>query len=134
MSQRKGRRERPKPGGIRDLILIGSGKGGVGKTTVSINLALALSQRGRGVALLDADIYGPNVPLLLGVRRTQEVAGLAAYLPVLTSRPKKAKPEMPSFERFGLRLMSAGFLMAESQTAQIGSELMVGKLAESLLL
>ncbi len=125
--------ELPKPGGIGDLILIGSGKGGVGKTTVSINLALALSQKGRKVALLDADIYGPDVPLLLGVRRTQEAGRWAASLPVLTSRPENAKPEIPSFERFGLRTMSIGFLIAESQTAQIGSDLAVGQLAKSLL-
>ena len=57
-----------------DIILIGSGKGGVGKTTVSVNLALALAQADRQVALLDADIYGPDVALLMGLRRRKDAS------------------------------------------------------------
>ena len=57
--------------GIGRTLAIASGKGGVGKTTVSVNLALALAARGARVGLFDADIYGPNVPLMLGVRRDQ---------------------------------------------------------------
>ena len=53
--------------GIRDVVAVASGKGGVGKTTVAVNLALALSKRGNRVGLMDGDIYGPNVPLMLGV-------------------------------------------------------------------
>ena len=55
---------------IAHTLAIASGKGGVGKTTVSVNLALALAAGGARVGLFDADIYGPNVPLMLGVRRT----------------------------------------------------------------
>src|SRR5690606_35002214 len=54
--------------GVRNVIAVGSGKGGVGKTTVSVNLAVALAQRGSRVALLDGDVYGPNVPIMLGLQ------------------------------------------------------------------
>ena len=69
--------EQPKPPiqGVKNLIAVGSGKGGVGKTTVAVNLALALSQLGHKVGLLDADVYGPNVPLMLGVRDTPHAIG-----------------------------------------------------------
>ncbi len=80
--------------GVRNLIAIGSGKGGVGKTTISVNLALALAKLGHRVGLLDADVYGPNVPLMLGVEETPQALG-ERILPI---------------ERHGLRLMSMGFI------------------------
>src|SRR6185295_8484906 len=54
--------------GVRNVIAVGAGKGGVGKTTVAVNLALALSQAGSRVAVIDGDIYGPNVPIMLGIQ------------------------------------------------------------------
>jgi ATP-binding protein involved in chromosome partitioning len=88
--------EQPKPPipGIRNLIAVGSGKGGVGKTTVAVNLALALAHLGHKVGLLDADVYGPNVPLMMGIRDTPHAAG------------DRIRP----LEQHGIRLMSMGFL------------------------
>jgi ATP-binding protein involved in chromosome partitioning len=80
--------------GVRSLIAVGSGKGGVGKTTVSVNLAVALARLGHRVGLLDADVYGPNVPLMMGINRT----------PV--ARGERIQP----VEHQGVRLMSMGFL------------------------
>ncbi len=80
--------------GVQNLIAIGSGKGGVGKTTVSVNLAIALAQFGRKVGLLDADVYGPNVPLMMGVRATPHAIG------------ERIQP----IESRGVRVMSMGFL------------------------
>jgi ATP-binding protein involved in chromosome partitioning len=80
--------------GVRHLVAIGSGKGGVGKTTVAVNLALALARLGRKVGLLDADVYGPNVPLMMGI-----------------SEPPRATGErIQPLEKFGVKLMSMGFL------------------------
>ena len=66
-SARISRRQNKAPiPGVKNLIAVASGKGGVGKTTVSVNLAIALKRLGATVGLLDADVYGPNVPLMLG--------------------------------------------------------------------
>ena len=60
---------RQSPPGVKNIIAVGAGKGGVGKTTVAVNLALALAKCGSKVGIIDADIYGPNVPIMLGLRR-----------------------------------------------------------------
>jgi ATP-binding protein involved in chromosome partitioning len=80
--------------GVQYLIAIGSGKGGVGKTTVSVNLAIALARLGRRVGLLDADVYGPNVPLMMGTRET----------------PVGHSESIPPIVKFGVKLMSMGLL------------------------
>src|SRR6516165_3251873 len=77
--------------GVKSIVAVASGKGGVGKSTVAVNLALALRQHGGRVGLLDADIYGPSIPIMLGVGPID---------PQLTAFP---------LERFGLKLMSMGF-------------------------
>jgi ATP-binding protein involved in chromosome partitioning len=81
--------------GVDAIIAVGSGKGGVGKTTLSVNLAVALSKLGYKVGLLDADVYGPNVPLMLGVSRQPKALGENRIEPL---------------EAFGLKVISVGFL------------------------
>ena len=127
--------EPKRPGEIKDIVLIGSGKGGVGKTTVSVNLSVALGMLGRKVALLDADLYGPDVALMLGLRRTREAApdNWRDFIPIVTGPPTSIKPQVPSIERFGLHVMSAAFLIGDTQAAKLGSNLMVGKILQSLL-
>jgi ATP-binding protein involved in chromosome partitioning len=97
--------------GVKHVLAIASGKGGVGKTTVTVNLALALQKLGAQVGIFDADIYGPNVPLMLGVHQRRQAR--QPYMPV--ARPVGSLPYLPALERFGLKLMSVGLLMGEEQ-------------------
>jgi ATP-binding protein involved in chromosome partitioning len=91
-----GQQQQPKLpiAGVSNLIAVGSGKGGVGKTTVSVNLAIALSKLGYKVGLLDADVYGPNVPLMMGTNQTPTAIG------------ERIQP----LEKYDVKLMSMGFL------------------------
>jgi len=81
--------------GVSSIVAVGSGKGGVGKTTLAVNLAIALARMGNKVGLLDADVYGPNVPLMLGSSEPPSVVGDNRILPP---------------ERYGLKVISVGFL------------------------
>ena len=92
------------------MLAVASGKGGVGKTTVSVNLALALAQTGAQVGLFDADLYGPNVPLMLGVQRSKPAGG---HIPIARAN---RDPYIPPLERFGLKVMSIGLLVANQET------------------
>lgn len=85
--------------GVKRIIAVGSGKGGVGKSTVSSNLAIALSKQGLKVGLLDCDLYGPSVPLMLGVPKSQPNAD--------------DKDRIIPIEAHGLKLMSMGFLLGD---------------------
>jgi ATP-binding protein involved in chromosome partitioning len=98
---------------VAHTLAIASGKGGVGKTTVSVNLALALAAGGARVGLFDADIYGPNVPLMLGVRRTTP-ANPKATLAV--ARAGDAPPSITPLDRFGIKIMSIGLIVGEGDT------------------
>src|ERR1700722_588996 len=80
--------------GVKNLIAVGSGKGGVGKTTVAVNLAIALARLGFKTGLLDADVYGPNVPLMMGVNQAPAAVG------------ERIQP----LQNSGVKLMSMGFL------------------------
>ncbi|HLV98618.1 MAG TPA: P-loop NTPase [Ktedonobacterales bacterium] len=92
----------------RFIIAVGSGKGGVGKSTVSLNLALALAENGKTVGLLDADLYGPNIPLMVGLTRKEWTGNW-------TLARKGPQPVIQPVERYGLKIMSAGFLLGEDQ-------------------
>jgi ATP-binding protein involved in chromosome partitioning len=86
--------------GVANIIAVASGKGGVGKSTVAVNLALGLARIGLKVGLLDADIYGPSVPRLLSI----------------TEKPKQgAGQKLLPIEKFGIKAMSIGFLIAEDE-------------------
>ncbi len=90
--------------GVRNTIAVASGKGGVGKSTVAVNLAVALAEEGASVGLLDADIYGPSIPIMLGVDEQPEVSPDRKMLPL---------------ESCGVKLMSIGFLLPDKDTAMV---------------
>ena len=94
--------EDPVPG-VKNVLLVMSGKGGVGKSTVATNLALALKRRGYRVGLLDADMYGPSIPTMLGV----------------TGRPGSDGNKIRPLERFGVKLMSIGFMLDDAKAAVV---------------
>jgi len=86
--------------GVRHIIAVASGKGGVGKSTVAANLAIALSRTGSQVGLVDADIYGPSVPMMFGI--VDEAPGMTE---------REGKPLIVPIEKFGIKLLSIGFFV-----------------------
>lgn len=103
--------------GVKNTIAVASGKGGVGKSTVATNLALALADTGAAVGLMDADVYGPSIPIMLG-----------AYERPMMAPDQKIQP----IERQGIKLMSIGFIAGEN-TPVIWRGPMVGKLVQEFL-
>ncbi len=105
--------------GIKHLVAVASGKGGVGKSTTAINLALGLQSLGLRVAVLDADVYGPSMPKLFG----------------LTGKPQASDAEgkkMKPMGRFGVELMSIGFLVAEDTPMIWRGPMVMGALTQLL--
>jgi ATP-binding protein involved in chromosome partitioning len=103
--------------GVRHAVAVASGKGGVGKSTIAVNLAVALALEGARVGLLDADVYGPSIPLMTGIDERPELTPERRLVP---------------FSRFGVRIMSLGFLV-ERDVAVIWRGPMVMKALEQLL-
>ena len=83
--------------GVKNIVAVGSGKGGVGKSTVTANLAVALAQSGAKVGLMDADVYGPNIPLMLGI----------------AGRPHAVNNRIQPLDNYGVKVISMGFLAEE---------------------
>jgi ATP-binding protein involved in chromosome partitioning len=86
--------------GIKRCVVVGSGKGGVGKSTVTVNLAIAMAQQGLKVGLLDSDIYGPSIPMMLGLKESPLATPEGQILPL---------------DAFGLKVMSMGLLIEEDR-------------------
>jgi ATP-binding protein involved in chromosome partitioning len=101
---------------IKHVIAIASGKGGVGKSTVSVNLAVALARTGAATGLLDADVYGPSIPMMTGVRRM----------------PKSNGQKIVPLEAHGVRLMSLGFLMPDGAPTVWRGPLVAGAVQQLL--
>src|SRR5215218_5083002 len=110
------------------VIAVASGKGGVGKSTVSLNLALALVERGSSVGVLDADFYGPDIPLMVNLKRTIPLKRW------MLGRSLDREPlSLEPVERYGLKLMSVGFLIGEDQALAMPAQLLHGALRQLLV-
>lgn len=103
--------------GVKHCIAIASGKGGVGKSTVTVNLAVALAQTGARVGLMDADVYGPSIPLMLGAQ---------------DERPYTQGNKIIPIERYGLRMMSLGSLLEEGQAVLWRGPMVAGTVKQLL--
>lgn len=102
--------------GVKNVIAVASGKGGVGKSTVSVNLALGLARDGARVGLLDADIYGPSLPRLMGV----------------SDRPQASNGKILPLEKHGVRLMSLGFMLPEDSAVIWRGPMVAGAVKQML--
>jgi ATP-binding protein involved in chromosome partitioning len=104
--------------GVKNIVAVGSGKGGVGKTSVTVNLAIALAQKGAKVGLLDADIYGPNVPQMMGIE----------------GQPHAVDNRIQTLSNYGVRVMSMGFLTNNDDTPLIWRGPMLHSVIQQFLL
>ncbi len=102
---------------IRHIIAIASGKGGVGKSTIAVGLAVALSRKGKKVGFLDADIYGPSSPVMFGISQRPDVSGDGRMLPL---------------QKYGVEVMSIGFLLESTDTAVIWRGPMIASAIEQM--
>lgn len=105
---------------MKHVIAVSSGKGGVGKSTFSANLAAAFAANGKRVGLLDADVYGPDIPLMFGEKRKPKVTGA------------KGQEKIVPLDAHGVLLMSLGFLLDEEQPAIMRGPLIAGILKQFL--
>lgn len=103
--------------GVRQVVAIASGKGGVGKSTVTVNLAIALTRTGARVGLLDADVYGPSVPLMMGCQE---------------ERPLTRDGKIVPIRRYGVDMMSIGFLLEEGQAVLWRGPMVAGTVRQLL--
>ncbi|RMI27503.1 MAG: MRP family ATP-binding protein [Calditrichaeota bacterium] len=103
--------------GVKGVVAVASGKGGVGKSTVSTNLAVALAQEGLKIGLLDSDVYGPSIHIMMGVEERPKVSPEQKLLPI---------------EKFGIKMMSMGFII-ERDTPVIWRGPMVQKAVDQFL-
>lgn len=103
--------------GVKNCIAIASGKGGVGKSTVTVNLAIALAQTGARVGIMDADVYGPSIPLMMGVP---------------DEHPDTKDSKIVPIERFGLKMMSLGFLLEPGQAVLWRGPMVAGTVKQLL--
>jgi ATP-binding protein involved in chromosome partitioning len=106
-----------KPSGVQRILAVGSGKGGVGKSTVSTNLAVALAKAGRRVGLLDADIYGPSIPRMMGINKKPASPDGKTIIPL---------------HAHGVTLMSIGFMMEEGKAVVWRGPMLMGALQQML--
>jgi ATP-binding protein involved in chromosome partitioning len=100
----------------RHVVAVGSGKGGVGKSTVTLHLALALQRRGWTIGLLDADLYGPDIPVMLNLKREREAKRWDFW--------RGGDLRLEPIEHNGLQVMSVGFLLAERQSLTFAAPLL----------
>jgi ATP-binding protein involved in chromosome partitioning len=103
--------------GVRQCIAVASGKGGVGKSTVTVNLAVALAQEGARVGLMDADVYGPSVPMMMGLQ---------------DERPMTRDSKIVPIRRFGVGTMSLGYLLEEGQAVLWRGPMVAGTVKQLL--
>jgi len=103
-------------------FVVGSGKGGVGKSTITINLATALAREGLQVGVLDADVYGPSIPIMLGLRR----------MPPRVVQNEEGQDRVIPFTKFGIKALSIGFFMEEARSLMWRGPMLHGTLKKMI--